>query len=709
MNSTTIRQNPKNLLLIILFSQLIVYITVLFDIPVARQIVGLVYFTFIPGFIVVKLLRMNEIDRLETILFSIGFSLAFLMIIGLVINAFGLAFGLMEPLSLIPLMVVLNTIILIGAIFAYLRKENVKLFGDEGLKLPPIAALIVSLPIFGIIGAMWVSIHENNLILLAMTMAIALVFVIGVVSKKIFPSKAYSLAVIAIALFLLYQSSFISHYLVNFGSDIANEFFLSKFTQNHAFWNSAAIFPGNEGYGRYYSMLSVGILPAVYSTLLNLDMAWVFKMLYPLIFSLVPLGLYQLWQSMLGKKRAFIAAFLLMAQQTFYIEMLGLARQMIAELFFVLLLIVIFNKKIKPLHGAICFTVFSIALVTAHYALAEIFLFFISIALIYTIVSKRKSRQISILLVVFFFVAMFSWYIYTLGSATFNSFVDFGNYVYSQLGSFLNPSSRGQTVLLGLGLEAAPTVWNTVSRVFAYLTEALIVFGIAGLITRRIDIRVEREYSIFTMTAFVLLIGLIAVPGLANTLNMTRFYHILLFFLTPMCVLGAEFLVQLISKRRMKIGASILLVVVLVPYFLFQTGFVYEITGVQSFSLPLSKHRMDASFLRWNLGYFNDSEVIGALWMSRNVDVNVSKIYADAASNGLLISYIYTGSIETLSNVTVLKQNSFVYLNIANLFENIALGPNYKWNTTNISQTLSFTDKVYSNGGCEIYQNVKAP
>jgi uncharacterized membrane protein len=542
-----------------------------------------------------------------------------------------------------------------------------------------------------------------------MTMVIALVFVIGVVSKKLFPSKAYPLAVIAIALFLLYESSLISSHLVSFGSDIANEFFLSKFTQNHALWNPISAFPGNEGYGRLNSMLAVTILPAVYSTLLNMDITWVFKILYPLIFSLVPLGLYQLWQNVVGNKKAFIAAFLLMAQQTFFVEMLGLARQMIAELFFVLLLIVIFNRKMKPLHGTICFAVFSIAMVTAHYALAEIFLFFISIALIYSIVSKRKSRQISVLLVVFFFVAMFSWYIYTSGSATFNSFVYFGNYVYSQLGSFFDPSSRGQTVLRGLGLEASPTIWNTISRVSAYLTEALIVFGIVGLITRRIDIRFEREYSIFTLTAFAFLIGLIVVPGLAGTLNMTRFYHILLFFLAPMCVLGAEFLVQLISKRPVKIGASILLVAILVPYFLFQTSFIYGITGVQSFSLPLSKHRMDAFFLRWNLGYFDDSEVVGALWMSRDANVASPKIYADAASNGLLVSYVYTGDIEILSNVTMLQQNSLVYLNKANLVENVALGPNYMWNTTSISQTLDFADKVYSNGGCEIYQNSQTP
>jgi uncharacterized membrane protein len=151
--NASINLKPKHLLLVILFFQFNVYATVLFNIPIARQIVGLIYFTFVPGFIVIKLLRINELDRLETILFSFGFSLAFLMIAGLVINAFGLASGFLEPLSLMPLMIILNTTILIGAILVYLRKENVKLFGDKRLKLPPIVVLIVSLPILGIVGA----------------------------------------------------------------------------------------------------------------------------------------------------------------------------------------------------------------------------------------------------------------------------------------------------------------------------------------------------------------------------------------------------------------------------------------------------------------------------------------------------------------------------------------------------------------------------
>jgi uncharacterized membrane protein len=707
-------QKEKNLQLPItlLFIETVFILATVLDIPVVRQVAGFFYLTFVPGFIFVWLLKLNGIDRLEIILFSIGFSIAFLMIAGFLTDVLYLVLKIPAPLSLIPLMVFVNVVIIIGTILAYSRGEGLRIFGGWE-EFSGKALLILILPVLGIIGAMWLNITGSSLILTATVVLVAASFVILTASKKMFPVEVYASAIFAIALFLLFSTSFISDNVVVFGSDIANEFFVAKLTQSQAFWNPALMFPGTiagELYGRFYSMLSITILPTVYSTLLNMNLTWVFKILYPLIFSFVPLGLYQLWQRNFGKKEAFIAAFLFMAQATFYTEMLALAREMIAELFFVLLLIVIFEKKLKPFNKAMCFVVFSFALITAHYSLAIIFLFFIVVASIYLIVSKHQSRSLTIFLVVFFFVAMFSWYIYSNGAATFNAIISFGNNVYTQLSNFFTPSSRGQTVLEGLGLVAPATIWNTISRAFAYVTEALIALGFVGLITKRVSVQFEREYSIFTLTAVAFLIALIVVPGLANTLNMTRFYHILLFFLAPICVLGAEFLMhaftKVISKNRAIISASVLLLIILVPYFLFQTGFVYEFTGTQSWSLPLSKNKMTPVFLRVEMGYFDEREFAGALWMSKNMKTSGSEIYEDAVSGGVLVQYVSPYNLEGLSNTTVLSENSLVYLNQVNIAENLVLGSSNSWNTTSIFHILGPVDEVYSNGGCQVYKSI---
>ena len=709
MNSMLAKWKSRDFLVVILFLQFIVYATVFFDVPVARQVVGFIYFTFVPGFVIIKLAKLDELDGVETVLFSVGLSVAFLLIVGLLVNEFGFLFGISKPLSLMPFIITLNSLILLGGVLVHLRSETVKPIG-EPLGAPPLALLLVCLPILSILGATWAKAYENNLILLFMIIAIALLFAVGVISKKFLPPKLYPLAILMIAISLLYHSSLISDNMVHFGSDVPGEVFAFKIVEKNAHWSSINPYSGDSSVGRTYAMLSVTILPLIYSSLLNLNWIWVFKIIYPVIFSLVPLGLYKVWSRFVNDKYAFVSAFFFMAYQIFYTEMLGLNKQMIGEFFFILLLLVILNKKMKLINKTTCFFIFSFALVVSHYALAEIFLFLISFALITLIIMKRvraPSRNVTLSMVFLFFVIMFSWYIFTSSSTVFDSFLSFGEHVYNQFDEFFNPESRGEAVLRGLGMEAAPSVWNMISRAFAYLTQALIVVGFVGLVRKRKRIRLEMEYFVLTLLSVTLLVALILVPGLANTLNMTRFYHILLFFLAPLCVLGAETIVNVISKRKMEVKVSILLLVVLVPYFLFQTGFVYEVTRSESWSVSLSKYRMSASKSLGQFGYYDEYSIFGAQWLSSNVAVGYTQIYADAFSRiNELRSYgmVWYGYVEILSNTTEVKPNGIVYLNSLNIIEGTVVGVRLLWNSSEL-HFLHDLNKIYSNGGSEVYKN----
>jgi uncharacterized membrane protein len=195
---------------------------------------------------------------------------------------------------------------------------------------------------------------------------------------------------------------------------------------------------------------------------------------------------------------------------------------------------------------------------------------------------------------------------------------------------------------------------------------------------------------------------------------MTRFYEILLFLLAPLCVLGAEFFVKPIFffvkpifKKRTEIIALALLVLILVPYFLFQTGFAYEITRSQSYSLPLSGDRMGPVFLYEQFGYASDFDVSGAYWLSERANTENSTVYADSPSKfNVLTSYgmVYRPDIEVLSNVTILSGNAIVYLSEVNTINGVIIGSE-TWNTTSLANVFSLTDSVYSNGGCQIYYN----
>lgn len=709
MNSEPINtQNSTSLLMIIILSIISLSIVVFLDIPVARQIVGFIYLTFLPGFVFLKLVKLDKLDPLEVVLFSVGASVAFLMIAGLFLDFFATMFGFSRPLSLLPIMLFFNGAILIGGIIAYLKRENetVKTWSLEPIKRYPFVLLYLGLPIVSVIGAMFVNINGSNIILLFMVLLIALLFTLSVFSTRLLPSKLYPVAIFTIALALLFHASLISKYIIPYASDVPGEYFLFYTAQSNAHWSPVLSFLGNIG-GRYNNMLSITILPTVYSTILNIDSNLLFKLLYPLLFSFVPVGLYQIWQKYVDKKYAFIAAFLLMVQMTFYNEMLGLNRQIVAELFFVLLLLIISNKSLKPTN-IVYFMIFSFALVTSHYALAEIFLFLLAFTVVALIVLKRPSTKITINMVLLFFTIMFAWYIFTSGAITFDSIVETGNNVYLQLGGFFNPASRGETILTGLGLVESPSIWNTLGRGFAYLTQGLIVLGFVGLVTKRSMPHIKREYFIFSVMSVTLLALLLIVPGLARTLNMTRFYHILLFFLAPLCVVGVEFFVKLVLKHENKFVISLLLILVLVPYALFQTNFVYEVTGGDSYSVPFSKYRMDHLRLYAKYGYTDDYSVYGAKWVAQNVNYkNLAELYADDRTQGNVLMIhgpIFASYVHTLTNTTRLNlDNAFIYLSTINVVDEIIPFGKTAYNMSELTFNFDELNLIYTNGFSKVY------
>jgi uncharacterized membrane protein len=709
VNSDTTKRRPFNFLFAILFLQCALYVTVIFNIPVARQVIGFAYFTFVPGFVFVKLMKMDKLGVVTSLFFSVGFSVAFLMFSGLLINEVFTLFDILQPLSLAPLLVCLNALILLGSILVYLRGEGDSFFRLEAFCLPSKSSLLFfALPIMSVIGVMWVNVFANNLVLLFTLISIALLFAVAVISKWVLPARSYPVAVLMLSIAILYSSSLISNYIVSFGSDVPSEYYAFRATQLSAHWVPTNPIPTNVVYGNYHAMLSVTILPTIYSTLLHLDPTWTFRMLFPLIFSFVPLGLYLTWKEYMGEKGAFTSAFLFMAQSTFFTEMLGLNRQIIAELFFALLLLVILNKKLGYLNKSLCFAIFGVALVVSHYSTAALFLLFIFAALFFSFALKHPGRNITIGMVALFFVAMFSWYIYTSNSSVFASFLAAGNYLKDQLGYFFQPSSRGQTVLLGLGIEAqiAPSIWNTLSRAFAYLTEGLIAVGFVGLITRRMKNRQFGDpYFAFIFTAMALLVALIAVPGLANTLNMTRFYTILLFFLAPLSVVGAQSIVKVVSRKERQLLVSLLLLIVLVPYFLFQTGVVYEIAKSDSYSIPLSEYRMSPLRSYYDLGYIDAYSAFGAEWLATNVNLN-STIFSDIPSESFVLPIYGTRlGTQVFTNGITVQNGGVIYLSTLNVVYGKIVGQTYTWNSTNFAPVFYSLSLVYNNGGSEVYQN----
>ena len=688
----------------------LIFITVVFlDVSIVRQVVVFLYLGFVPGFLILKVFNFRNLQQLDIILFSLGFSIVFLMIAGLLVNGLFSTIGLPRPLSTMPLMIFVNSVILLLSLSTYVRdrQPNFQFFeAAKSIKKGPLVFLFLALPVLTLAGSILNNSYGNNSILLFVIASIALLFVAGLLSKKILPPKFYPLAVLAIAISLLFIGSLFSNYVQAQGSDIYNEMNVFKITLENSIWNSVPNQPASLLTARYNDMLSITIFPTIFSNLANMDPQWIMKILYPLLFSFVPLVLYRVWAKQFGTKIALASAFIFMAEQTFYMEMLGLGRQIIAELFFALLFLVLLSKEMAAPKKFLCFLVFGFALIVSHYAMAVLFLFFILSSYVLSLWKKKGSFHVPrISWIVLFAVLMFSWYVYTSGGATFNSILQFGNYVLTQAREFANPTSRGATVLRGLGLEASPSIWNSVSRVFAYLTEVLIGLGFLGLFLKRKQDPINQGYFRFVLPSMILLAALVLIPGLAGTLNITRFYHILLFFLAPLFALGGVFIANFAFKRKTELVSIALALIVIVPYFLFQTNFVYEVVKSDSWSLPLSGYRMDGQRLYSNYIYIDGQSLYGARWLSDKIPGQKTTIYADEQAWGS--SIVYAGLANnhptiTLSNVTIVRDKSMVYLNRLNVVYGIVDGTYSKWNTIELS-FLGELNLVYSNGACEVY------
>jgi uncharacterized membrane protein len=677
--------------------QIALFFTIVFDIPVARQVIGFIYLTFVPGFAILRLLKL-KLEIAERILFAAGLSIAFLMGVGFFTNLLGPLFGISKPLSLIPLMVVVNIIVLLF-LFLEWRNHEVHAFSVGYKKLAAFGLVLCTILMLSVVGTLLVSIppHNNNSILLFTLILISVLVGLAAFSKKLVSPEYYPLILFAIALALLLHVSLFTEYI--HGGDVFGEYASFKLTLSNSYWD--LVFSS-----RIYSMLSVTILPAIYSTILGLEGTWILKIVYPLILALVPVGLFQLFKTKFSWEVALFSVFFFISNLVFFTEIVVLARQIVGELFYILLFLTIFGNSVKGSMKWLCFCVFSFGLVVSHYAMSYIFLIFIFAFWLLSALRKRKT-SINVGMLITFTIMTFAWYIYTSSSATFNDLVSMAKTIQTNFVSdFLIGQSRGSQVLQGTGLQSGlSTFWHTGGTYLFYATELLVVVGLLSLLLRQRRSFFNDEYNVMSFLNMALLVSCIVVPNLATSFNMSRFYQVSLFFLAPFCLVGGIDILRFLSRKRFKekYVLAVVVLAVLVPFFLFQTDFVYEVTKEDSVSLPLSSYRFSTLSLA-RMGVIGESEVSGAMWLSQFSDTN-RYVYADISS-GAIFAYVGIQDFASISLGVPIAEGSCLYLREFNVLDGVVFS-NSGYGSFNVTQIVpgpNETNLVYCSGSCETYE-----
>jgi uncharacterized membrane protein len=646
------------------------------DIPFFRQVVGFVFVTFVPGYLILAILRAHRLNLTRTILFSVGLSLTDAMAVGFLANAVLPRMGIPQPMSLVPISVVSVGVALLLAVVAFLRNRSRDLPMEEreGLRLslsPPVLFLLGLLPLAAVLGATLVGVQSNNAVLLILLPALGLVAFIVVVRKHT-STALLSLVVAAIALVLLLHQAFISNYLT--GWDIHAENYWASLVIASGHWQSSL--PDNLN-----AMLSVTALCPVYSIMLKLDSVWVFKVVYPIVFSLVPLALFETFREATGPKRAFLATFLFMAVSGFFNEMPSLARQEIAELYLALLALLVVDKTLKRSSRSVMILLFLPSLTVSHYGLTylSLYLFFLGWLLLklsrlpflrrWYMALTRKSRSdsayfseelaqppqprlLNLYFLVYFLCFTIAWYSLVASGWPMGTLRYIGTSLLSHIPDFAFWNSREPLVGAAVGLDfSSVSQLAKVYRVIQYAVELSIVVGLAATCLRLRPLRLKFEYVAMSIGMSTILFACLFIPYFSTYLNASRVFQISFMMLSSFFVVGISEVWALLRQAFGKITGRaapmryavvyyLTCLALLIPYYLFNTGLVFEVSGMKyavgqiPTSIALSGYRLD-------LPRFTYSEAIAGGWVRLHSGQD-AKVYGDELGRLLLQDYVFT-------------------------------------------------------------------
>jgi uncharacterized membrane protein len=424
--------------------------------------------------------------------------------------------------------------------------------------------------------------------------------------------------------------------------------------------------------------------------------------------------------------------------------MLALARQEIAELFLVLLILLMIDKNMDKIKRSFLFIVFGFSLVVSHYGSSYIYMIYLLSAWLilasgeypseqklmntfYPKFDRKKEKMakkidttISSTFILLFITFGLAWYMYVSSSTLFITIVHIGDHFASSIFTdFLNPE-----VAQGLDLITRETIspLHSVNKYIHLLTQFFIFVGVITLMLRRDGMKFEREYVAFSYVNFVMCIAGVAVPHFASSMNTTRLYHTTLIFLAPFCIIGGVTVFKMLSgivrvswtNESVKSSLKVLSVFFAI-FLLFNSAWVYEVAKDHPVSISLSQDQIiEYGTANEKLSFYNaytiEQDVFGARWLSKERDAT-TETYTDLIGK-LHVLISYGDGLGTIHLLHILKRNpewasgSYIYLRTFNNLEGMIVSPSIDdcWNPSEFSMVFDAKNKIYDNGGSIIYR-----
>ena len=657
------------------------------------MICWLVYALFVPGLVILFTRRRGALLNSDLIL-VLALSLSWIILVGLTLQTLGWIFEVSNPLQwwTTGYISLFLTFLLQSNYNSRIQRENSIILTFE----PPSRAIVFTCCIvilLAVCGPLLLNRTGSNL---ATMLAIFTISLFPTIVDRGGISGDY------IAIYFCSLSMILTHSLVSSGitgGDIQLEFF----------WANRVIEQGSIDIlstHRYSTILSTQIILPILAMWGDISLTSTLKIVYPVIYSFVPILLYFSYSQVFSRQTSFFAALLTPFCFQFYVSMTNMPRQGFAEVFLLTALALLFSSDSIRMYRLRIYVVPLLFMMTlAHYGTPILLypLLWTSYAAFITITFLRPSGQEigellfteqvektegaaqsddeeilsfqidnSILLdeegiatmeelqsrVIatnpvlnfrhLFFGSLFVVFWHNLAGG--GVIIDALQFIADKITSAIN--ERG---IWGAIFSTQPTetvtsrlqLFHEITKILYLILTALSVPAIISLLSKENLSRPERNALSLAIGSWILAALVFTVPHIALSIEFDRVYHWILMFLAPFTIQGLNQSFAMVSE---KVGLISTLERTILPttmccYLLLSSGFVYQFTE--------EDHRMALdSEVEW--ARFSDSEEAAAIWYNAApIDLETRQcIWADYHSSRLFIRYQGQKAFETESSAS---------------------------------------------------------
>ncbi len=576
---------------------------------------------------------------------------------------------------------------------------------------PFLPAFII--PLLSVTGVYVMETKGSNIILLSMLISIPIyVLLLTFFKQKIAPS-AYPLGIFGVSLALLLTAGLTSDYFC--GKDIYLEYQGLRTTLDNMHWSM-------DNYSASYNAcLPTSLLAAVYTKIMGINGLYVYKLLYPIIASFLPVIVYVISKKYIGSYYAFLASFLFIAQLDFANLFPFCIRREFGFLFFGLFIMVLFTDNINQLTKRVLLLTFMLSCIVSYYTGSYLFWFLLFSTWLVIAVGQRVSLSRTLFrfgpqnsmkasTIIICGGLIFLWWS-QITNAHFTNLLEF---IEQSIRSFAETASmearEGGSIQKVLWVDLA-NIPDKILAIVNYLQFFLVGIGVITIVFKTALRRAqfETEYTVMACISLLIVGSLLVLPSWGYAY--TSLYQQFLILLAPMFIIGAQ---TIISRFLPKILKPIPVVLIISLLLLCSNYFVHQASGItQGVGFPKGVYLIREGD-SYNEFWVHEEEVAGSEWFARHKgNVDHYNIFGDWPTH---LSRLMLGSIsvEPRGNdeTNLYRQNltgGYVFLRWANIIENKISASSATLYTdvqslTDYPELLKDRAKVYDAGSTQVWK-----